>query len=132
MNSKCLWARPVLWSAALFLLSIGSAKADDMAYVGTITGEFGTVDLNTGVVTLVGSTMLGASIETLAGLAGANGILYGADYAQTTSNLYSIDPASGNLTVIGSSPANYDDFGSTNSGLFAIGRTDDNLYSISP
>lgn len=108
----------------LFLLSGAVLKADNIAFMGTITGEFGTVDLNTGVFTLLGNSGV-----TLAGMAVANHTLYGSSYHTSTGVLYSIDPTNGSPTVIGTSSLNIDDFGSTTSGLYAVGF-DTNLYSI--
>jgi hypothetical protein len=100
-----------------------SVKADDIAYMGVVGGDFGTIDLNTGVF-----TALGNSGQTLAGMAVENGMLYGSSY-HTTGDLFTINPANGSLTSIGTSNLDYDDFGSTTSGLYAVG-TDANLYSI--
>jgi hypothetical protein len=56
-----------------------------------------------------------------------DGVLYGGSYL--AGNLYNINPANGSLSLVGSSAVDYELFGSTPSGLFALG-TDDNLYSI--
>jgi hypothetical protein len=42
--------------AVTTLFSAFSAKADNIAYMGLNDGEFGTVDLNTGVFTLLGNS----------------------------------------------------------------------------
>jgi PEP-CTERM motif-containing protein len=110
--------------AALFTLFAGCLEADNIAYMGTVSGEFGTVDLNTGDF-----TPLGNSGVTLAGMAVANATLYGSSYHTSTGSLYKIDPTNGSLAVIGTSSLDIDDFGSTTSGLFAVGL-DRNLYSI--
>jgi hypothetical protein len=123
MNAKTV----ILSCAAVLILSVGTVNADEIAFGGTQAGEFGTIDLNTGVFTLLATPGV-----TLAGLVATNGTLYGADFNQSASNLYSVNPANGSLTAIGSSSVNYDDFGATTGGgLFAVGM-DDNLYSIDP
>lgn len=111
-------------SFGLLLLSAATLKADNIAYMGTVNGDFGTVDLNTGVF-----SMLGNSGTTLAGMAVASATLYGSSYHTATGTLYSVNPANGSLTVVGTSAVDYDDFGSTTSGLYAVGA-DGNLYSI--
>ena len=116
--------RMALCCAVLFLLFAVAAQADNVAYMGTVSGDFGTIDLNTGVFTLLGNSGV-----TLAGMAVANKTLYGTSYHTSTGVLYSINPANGSPTVIGTSSLDIDDFGSTTSGLYAVG-VDANLYSI--
>lgn len=96
------------------------------AYMGTITGDFGTINLNTGAFSLLGNTGV-----TLAGMAVANGTLYGSSYETGSGTLYTINPTNGSLTVVGTSPTNFWGFGSTTSGLYVVGL-DFNLYSIDP
>ncbi len=108
----------------LFVLSAAGLRADNIAFMGTVSGDFGTIDLNTGVFSLLGNSGV-----TLAGMAVANATLYGSSYHTATGSLYSISPTNGSLTVVGTSAIDYDDFGSTTSGLFAVGL-DANLYSI--
>ena len=121
LRAKC---RVTLCCTLLFLLSAAVVKADNIAYMGTNSGEFGTIDLNTGVFSLLGNSGV-----TLAGMAVANAKLYGSSYHTSTGTLYTVNPANGNLTVVGTSSLNIDDFGSTTSGLYAVG-VDANLYSI--
>jgi PEP-CTERM motif len=92
--------------------------------MGVNGGAFGTIDLNTGVF-----TFLGNSSQTLAGMAVENGQLYGLSYSNSSGDLFTINPANGNLTSVGPSAESYIDFGSTTSGLYAVGF-DGNLYSI--
>src|SRR5262245_7031369 len=96
------------------------------AYAYEITGLgsnlFGVIDLNTGVFTSVGSMGL-----TLAGLGTYDGVIYGGAYAGNT--LYSVNTSTGALTPIGTSSVSYFLFGSTTSGLYAVGR-DGGFYSI--
>ncbi|HTW63637.1 MAG TPA: hypothetical protein VME17_03435 [Bryobacteraceae bacterium] len=97
---------------------------------GTTAGQFGTLDLTSGAFTAINS-----SEPTLAGMATLdNNIEYGGDYESTPSNLYSIDPATGDLTTIGSSSVEYYDFGGTLSGLYAFDAapylSEFTLYSV--
>jgi hypothetical protein len=113
----------------LSLLFTTNAKADSTAFVGENNGDFGTIDLNTGSFTKLGNSGL-----TLAGMAVANGELFGTSYHQSTGTLYEINPANGSVTTVGvPSSVDIDDFGSTTSGLYAVGfgATQD-LYSINP
>jgi hypothetical protein len=105
---------------------VGAAKADDIAYMGENGGDFGTIDLKTGVFTSTGN-----SGTTLSGMAVADGNLFGANYHISTGTLYMINPTNGALTSIGNSSINIDDFGSTTTGLYAVG-VNANLYSINP
>ena len=119
--------RVVLCCITLFLLSAVSLKADDSAYVGYGGGAFGTIDLNTGTVTALGS--LG---QTPAGLGVFDGSLYAASY-NSNGTLYLVNPTNGSLTAIGNSGIDYTGgFGSTTSGLYAVGNGGADLYSINP
>ncbi len=110
------------------VFSILSAMADNMAYMAVYPGsDFGTIDLDTGVFTLLGN-----SGQTLAGLGVINGTLYATSLQGTNpGSLYTVNPANGSLTLVGNSGIAYDQFGSTTQGLFAIG-SDGNFYSINP
>jgi hypothetical protein len=121
--------RAALFGIPLFILSAILAKADNLAYAGSSSGDFGTMDLKTGVF-----TSLGNSGQTLAGLAVANGSIFATSYHVANGTLFQVNPANGQLTSIGTvTGLNYDDFGSTTSGLYAVsyGSTQD-LYSINP
>jgi len=109
---------------ALCLLSAPVLLADNIAYMGTVSGQFGTIDLNTWAFTLLGNSGL-----TLAGMAVANATLYGSSYHTGAGDLYTINPLNGAVTVVGTSGIDYDDFGSTTSGLYAV-ATNGSLYSI--
>ncbi len=63
-------------------------------------------------------------------MAVASGTLFASSYHTAVGTLYSVNVTNGSLTAIGSSYLDYDDFGWTTSGLYAIG-VDANLYSIS-
>jgi len=102
-------AAPALW-------------ADNIAWEVTSTSQFGTMDLNTGVFTLIGS-----QTAQLSGLGVLSGTLYGG--ASVGNTLYSVNTTTGALTSIGTGSITYVDFGSTLTGLYAIGL-DSSLYSI--
>jgi hypothetical protein len=112
--------------ATLVLLSGVATAADPVAYMATGSGNFGTIDLSTGVF-----SDLGNSGQTLAGLGVTNGTLYGSSFYGGIGSLFSINKANGALTLIGSSTLNYDDFGSTTRGIYAVDGNAD-LYSINP
>lgn len=112
--------------ALLFQLgSVSPVQADTFAYIGYQTGAFGTIDLNTGEVTAITSSI---GINP-AGFGEIGGTLYTATYSNGT--LYTVNTATGALTTVGTSSGNsYHDFGSTPTGLYvADGNTD--LYSVS-
>jgi hypothetical protein len=122
------FAIPAMFVAA-FLCLVPSASADDFAYAGSSSGEFGTMDLSTGVFTAEGN-----SGQTLAGLAVADGSIFASSYHTADGTLFEVNPATGGLTTIGTATGiDYDDFGSTTTGLYAVseGATQD-LYSIDP
>jgi len=113
----------------LFILSAASLNANSIAYTGSSTSQFGTIDLNTGVF-----ISLGNSGQTLAGLAVAGGSIFGTSYHTANGTLFTVNPANGALTSVGTAAGiDYDDFGSTTSGLYALnfGGTQD-LYSFNP
>jgi hypothetical protein len=121
--------RIVLCCIALSFMSDSAMKAASIAYAGSNTGAFGTIDLNTGAF-----TSLGNSGQTLSGMAVAGGSLFAASYHTPNGTLFATNPAKGALMSIGSaSGVNIDDFGSTTTGLYAVsfGGTQD-LYSINP
>jgi hypothetical protein len=101
-----------------------AAAADNVAYMGTVSGDFGTIDLDTGVF-----TVLGNSGQTLAGMAVADGSLFASSY-HTTGQLFQVNAANGSLALVGNTLGlTIDDFGSTTAGLFAV-STNADLYSI--
>src|SRR5215471_16506092 len=125
MNAK----RVALWCLSALALCTGGLQADNLAF-GVVVTDFGIIDLNTGIFTKTGSTTLGGTPMALSGLVELGGTLYGADFGQTSSNLYTVNTTNGALSVVGSASVTYDDFGSTpTGGLFAVG-SDANLYSI--
>ena len=127
--------RAVFGCVALLVLSAGGLKAGDpIAYAVSFSSVFGTIDLRTGAFTSIAGLNL-----TPAGLGVANGSLFTADI--NTGTLYSLT-TTGVTTQIGSSPgiAYGGGFGSTTSGLYAVGCTSCSpngdselgLYSIDP
>jgi len=121
--------RLALYCAMLLALSAGGVRAANIAYAGSSTGQFGTIDLGTGAF-----TSLGNSGQTLAGLAVANGSIFATSYHTANGTLFLVNPANGGLTSVGAATGiDYDDFGSTTTGLYAVsfGATQD-LYSINP
>ena len=102
-----------------------STSGDNIAYMTIYAGaDFGTIDLATGAFTRLGNSGL-----TLAGLGVVNSTLYATNIHTLPGNLYTVNPANGSLTLVGSSAISYDMFGSNTQGLYAIGD-DANLYSI--
>jgi hypothetical protein len=113
-------------AAGLFLAGSGAvALADNTAYVTFDGGNFGTLDLTTGVY-----SNLGNSGQSVAGLAVENGTLYASAYKNGTGDLFTVNTTNGALTVVGASSVDYFALGSTTSGgLYVIGTNAD-LYSI--
>ncbi len=112
-----------LLAIAMLITVAPIALAQTTVYAITNAGEFGTLNLSSGVFTEIGTT--GA---TLAGLGAFGGEVYGGTYH--TSTLDRVNISNGNLTSIGMASISYRDFGSTTSSLYG---TDGNLnlYSIS-
>jgi len=106
----------VFWMACLLLvLTASEVKADDTAYFITTGGQFGTIDLNTGANTLLGTS----ANSPLAGLGEIGGTLYTAVFSGGT--LYTVNPKSGALNAVGNSSIIYWAMGSTTTGLYAAG-----------
>jgi len=123
-NFVSRYARGALYAALAF--SCLTARADQIAYIGLRGGAFGTIDLNTGAY-----TPLGNSGQSLAGMAVANSTLFATAYDVANSSVYSVNPANGALTLIGSTGIQVFDFGSTTTGMYAL-DPNFNLYSINP
>jgi hypothetical protein len=124
---KVMGCTRILLAALALTASFIVARADPQAYMGTDTGEFGVIDLTTGAFSLLGN-----SGQTLAGMAVADGDLFASAYHTPLGAVFNINPANGALTAIGNAGIDIDDFGSTTSGLFAVGFLDRDLYSINP
>jgi hypothetical protein len=119
----------LLFGATALISSVlsGPVLADNIAYEGSGSGVFGTIDLNTGAFAAIGP---GFGF-TPAGLASYNDVLYTTSY-DGNGTLYSVNTVTGTLTTLGSSGIYYQGgIGSTNSGLYGIGSNED-LYSINP
>src|SRR5271155_3812006 len=94
-----------------------------------VENPLGTVDLNTGVFTLIGNMGSGG----YDGLAVANGILY----TEQNGLLYSVNTSNASLTLIGGlTGKNLATFGSTTTGLYGLAGSGSltvaTLYSINP
>jgi hypothetical protein len=117
-----------MFKRILFCLGMAGAIAsqalgsDIMSWEVNGAEQFGSIDLNTGVFTITGSES-----TQLSGLGVSGGMLFGGGYAGNT--LFSINTSTGALTSVGTGSITYNDFGSTLSGLYAIG-SDGDLYSI--
>jgi hypothetical protein len=123
-----------LLTAGLLAALTSRMKADDLAYMlgaqyGANTSPFGTVDLNSGVFTLIGN--MGPGSYT--GLAVANGVIY----TEQNGILFSVNTSTGSLTQIGGITGNnMASFGSTTTGLYGLAGSGSQsvatLFSISP
>lgn len=103
-------------ASLLLLVAASAARADDKAYFNTTGGQFGTIDLDTGATTILGTS---ASYE-LCGLGQVGSTLYTAAYAKG-GTLYTVNPASGALNTVGDSSIIFFAIGSTTTGLYAAG-----------
>jgi hypothetical protein len=88
------------------------AKADLLVYAGAYFDQYGTLDLNTGVFTKLGSP------GDMSGFGEVGGKLYAG--AESGGATYSVNPANGSDTPVGVGSATYDAFGSTTTGLFGV------------
>lgn len=117
----------LLLGACATLFPVQKAKADTIVYAGGYFEEYGTLDLNTGVFTILGNP------GDQSGFGEVGGNLYAGDIEGATS---SVNPANGSDTLVGSGSTTYDTFGSTTTGLFAVsfpGGGDPFLtYSVNP
>jgi hypothetical protein len=117
-----------LFATLTLTSSFVAAHADPQAYMATDSDDFGVIDLATGAF-----TTLGNAGQILAGMAVADGKLFGSAYHTSTGAVFIIDSANGDLTTIGDTGVDLDDFGSTTTGgLFALGFLNRDLYSINP
>ncbi len=110
--------------ALVFLVLIPNACADEYAYEVNSLGQFGFIDLTTGVF-----TPLGTMSVTLGGIGIYQGNIYG--YELGTGTLYQVNSATGAVTQIGTTTFVYRGMGSTSAGLWGF---DQNmaLYSVDP
>ena len=91
---------PVLAAAGLAFGLCGPARADLDAYVATADGDFGWVDLTTGVYHRIGSLDL-PSGDTISGMGFIGGVLVGGDSNFNAGSLYTINAATGAATQVG-------------------------------
>ncbi|THD68399.1 hypothetical protein, partial [Phenylobacterium sp.] len=97
--------------------------ADPLAWENAVNGDFGVLDLATGVFTSLGNS----GVEP-AGLAeDSSGVVYSAPVRGHTLDI--VNTANGALTPVGDGSITYYGIGSTTSGIFGYG-SDNNLYSI--
>jgi hypothetical protein len=121
------WTRTILTGFILFLGIQLAAKADTMAYMLTDGADFGTIDLNTGVFSSIGSES-----EQLEGLGEIGSTVYGMT-GVFGSPLYTINTTTGAATAIpgsGNPALEFTVFGSTLTNLYAIQANTGVLYSI--
>jgi hypothetical protein len=113
--------------AIALLIFSTCALADPLAYVTTNAGEFGAMNIGTGVFSEIASEP-----TILDGLAwGSDGQLYGLD---ASGNLVTINPSTGAETLVGSTGLGADTntfAGLTDGALYALDASN-NLYSINP
>lgn len=118
-------ARLLRCVAGLLLLCATVARADSYAYEVSGDGYFGTIDLQTGHYTGIGSQPLqemGGNNLSPTGLAEVGGGLYVAE--RGTGLLYSVNPLTGTDTYIGDGSRNYFLIGSTNTGVYGLASLD--------
>lgn len=120
----CYRKHAVLGALAIVLLLTSAAYAGPNAYLYTGNEYWGTINLTTGMFTVLGNTGV-----KLASTGEYKGTIYGADLFGDT--LYRVNLANGHLTAIGNGSISYYDLGSTAIGLYGLGDNSD-LYSINP
>src|SRR5215470_8982752 len=114
MDSVRNRSRVLRIAVLLFVLATSALKGDDTAYF-IAGGQFGTINLNTGMYTVLGTS----TNSSLAGLGEVGGTLYAA--VANAGTLYTVNPKSGALNPVGSSSIIYWHLGSTTTGLYAAG-----------
>ena len=126
---------PFLALAALVPSHSWAQSTDPQAYVVTFNGEFGSVDLATGAFHQIGPDTPGI----MADLVWSNGTLFSlVTTGPNIGSLAKIDPATGQVTIIGPTGLGYDAFslGGVGGKLyltnFNIGGGFQNLYSVDP
>ena len=101
----------------LLVLAASPIEADDQAYF-LAGGQFGTIDLTTGAMSLLGTPS--NNFGFTAGLGEVGGTLYTAGY-NAGGTLYTVNPKSGALNAVGDSSIIFFSLGSTTTGLYAAG-----------
>jgi hypothetical protein len=91
----------LVWAFFLAALttSVETASAGLTAYVTTYSNEFGTLDLETGVYTRIGTDHTDNPIIGMG--FGTDGLLYGLDNTFDNSHLWQINPTTGQITDLG-------------------------------
>ncbi len=120
--------RSALIAAALATCALAPSAAfaaDPLAWENGTNGEFGVLDLATGVFTGIGNSTDGAEPAGLA--ENSSGVVYTAKINGST--LYTVNTATGALTAVGTGSITYDGIGSSSAGVFGYDRGGD-LYSI--
>jgi hypothetical protein len=85
----------LLIAAALLAMGLTrSASADVIAYAATAQGDFGTLDLDTGLYTHIGST----GVTSIVGMGSIGGVLYGVDNNGAGAGFYSINTTDGSVS----------------------------------
>jgi len=87
-----------LASALLALGLSRSASADIIAYAATANGDFGTLDLNSGVYSSIGPS----GVVSIVGMGAIGSTLYGVDNNSAGAGFYSINTSTGGATFINS------------------------------
>jgi MYXO-CTERM domain-containing protein len=116
-------------SAAVLMVIPGPClKADVIAYESNGANQFGTMDLTTGVFSLLGN-----SGQLLSGLGTVGGVLYGGlDHSSTVEHVNTANGAITPISTSGATPTGgWYDFGSTLTNLYGIDQSGV-LYSINP
>lgn len=109
-------------------LATGVARADTVLWIDDTANNVGTVDLTTGMVSVIGNADDGGGTLTDIGF-GANGTLYGTSF----DDLYSINQSTGQATPIsalGVGNGGMNALVGYGSGLLAVSGTTDSLYSL--
>ena len=94
--------------------------AGPFVYVTSFSGQFGTVDVTTGVFTSLGTTMAGE-------IAGLGAKIYGTD----GTNFVSVNPLNGVTTTIAALSVSVDEFTSLNNTIY-LESLDHKLYTVNP
>jgi hypothetical protein len=120
------------WRVALLVLGLtlpGIVSADNIDYAVTMGNQLGTIDLQTGAFTQIGTVngiAGGGDTEDLARLPG--GLLYGSN---TNSELFLIDPVALTTSLVGACGNNIFGLAFRQDGTL-FGCSDDTLYQINP
>ncbi len=118
--------RHFLQFVCAILLAAPGAMGGPIAYVAGVSGQWGEVDLSSGLFNSLGTS--GAVLNGMVEM--PDGQYLGYD---VNNNLDSIDPADGALTLIGSGGVTLDAIAvMSNGALFGVSRNTADLYSIDP